>query len=199
MKKIMLHACCGPCSLEPIRMLKDEGFDPVICWANNNIQPASEYDLRLDTIRSWAAGEGIEIVELPYEAEDWERLVAPNGFDRPKRCRACYTLRLARTCKVAKQMGIQYISTTLAVSPYQLFDTCSEVLEKLAHAHGLTPVVRDYRDHYHKATQRSKDLGMYRQHYCGCRFSAAEAAIEKIERRNEIKLMKAKRKQQRIA
>ncbi len=199
MKKIMLHACCGPCSLEPIRMLKNEGFEPVICWANNNIQPASEYDLRLATIRNWADEEGIEIVELPYEAEDWERLVAPNGFNRDQRCRACYTLRLARTCKLAQDMGIEYVSTTLAVSPYQLFDTCSEVLEKLAHAHGLTPIIRDFRDHYNIATQRSKDLGMYRQHYCGCRFSAAEAAMEKLKRRDEIKALKAERKKQRIA
>ncbi len=191
MRKIMLHACCGPCSLEPIRMLQKEGFEPVICWANNNIQPASEYDLRLETILSWAQEEGIEVIELPYESEDWEKLVSPNGFDRPSRCRACYALRLSRTCKKAQELGIEYVSTTLAVSPYQLFDTCSEVLQKLAYAHGLTPVIRDFRDHYEIATQRSKDLGMYRQHYCGCRFSAAEAAMEKNERRRQIKAMKA--------
>ncbi len=195
MKKIMLHACCGPCSLEPIRMLKNEGFEPVICWANNNIQPADEYDLRLKTIREWALGEDIEIIELPYEAEDWERLVSSHGFNRENRCRACYTLRLSRTCKLAQDLGIEYVSTTLAVSPYQLFDTCSEVLEKLARAHGLNPVIRDFRDHYDLATQRSRELGMYRQHYCGCRFSAAEAAMQKIQRRNEIKAMKANKKQ----
>ncbi len=199
MKKIMLHACCGPCSLEPIRMLKDEGFEPIICWANNNIQPASEYDLRLDTIRAWAHEQDIQIVELPYEAQDWENLVSHHGFDREKRCRACYTLRLSRTCKLAQEMGIEYVSTTLAVSPYQLFDTCSEVLQKLACAHGLTPVVRDFRDHYQIATQRSKELGMYRQHYCGCRFSAVEAATDKLKRRDEIKALKAKNKQQCIA
>ncbi len=193
MKKLMLHACCGPCSLEPIRLLKNEGFDPVICWANNNIQPASEYDVRLSTIKTWAQNEGIEIIELPYESEAWEKTVAPFGFNREKRCRSCYTLRLSRTCELAQKLGIQYVSTTLAVSPYQLFDTCSEVLEKLAKAHGLTPVIRDYRDQYDIATKRSKDLGMYRQHYCGCRFSAAEAAIDKIKRRDEIKARKAQR------
>ncbi len=199
MKKLMLHACCGPCSLEPIRLLKDEGFEPVICWANNNIQPAEEYDVRLQTIREWAEAEGIELIELPYEAQDWERMVSPAGFEREKRCRACYALRLSRTCKLAREMGIEYVSTTLAVSPYQLFDTCTDVLEKLAHAHNLTPVVRDFREYYDNATQRSKELGMYRQHYCGCRFSAAEAAMEKYERRRQLKALKAQKKKQHIA
>ncbi len=199
MKKLMLHACCGPCSLEPIRLLKDEGFEPVICWANNNIQPAAEYDVRLQTIREWAEVEGIELIELPYEAQDWERMVSPAGFERDRRCRACYALRLSRTCKLAREMGIEYVSTTLAVSPYQLFDTCTDVLEKLAHAHNLTPVIRDFREYYDNATQRSKELGMYRQHYCGCRFSAAEAAMEKNERRRQLKALKAQKKKQHIA
>ena len=76
------------------------------------------------------------------------------------------------------------MSTTLAVSPYQLFDVCSEELLAIARAHGLKPVVREFRPHYPEATRRSRELGMYRQNYCGCRFSAAEAALERIERRD---------------
>ena len=182
--RILLHACCGPCSLEPVRLLREEGFEPVICWHNPNIQPVAEHDRRLGVLRAWAADEGLPVVELPYDPDSWERLVAPHGMDREARCRACYALRLAAACDAACELGIRQVSTTLAVSPYQLFDVCSEELLAIARAHGLKPVVRDFRPHYPEATRRSRELGMYRQNYCGCRFSAAEAALERIERRD---------------
>lgn len=95
---------------------------------------------------------------------------------------------------MAQKLGFSHISTTLVVSPYQLFDTCHDVLERLAQAHGLTMVWRDFRDWYPQATTRSRELGMYRQNYCGCRFSAAEAAIERHEARDARKAAKAGRR-----
>ena len=121
----------------------------------------------------------------------WERACAPAGFDRERRCRACYALRLAESCRVARELGFTHISTTLAVSPYQLFDACGETLRALASANGLTPVWRDFRPHYAEATRESRELGMYRQNYCGCRFSAAEAANERHAARDERKRTRA--------
>ena len=115
---------------------------------------------------------------------------APLGADRPRRCRACYALRLAEACRVAEERGFEYVGTTLAVSPYQLFDTCNDVLERLAEARGLTPVIRDFRPYYPEATRRSRELGMYRQNYCGCRFSAVEAAMDRARIRDERKAAK---------
>ncbi len=112
------------------------------------------------------------------DRERWETGVAPLGADRARRCRACYALRLAEACRVAQERGFEFVGTTLAVSPYQLFDTCNDVLERLAAARGLTPVIRDFRPYYPEATRRSRELGMYRQNYCGCRFSAVEAAMD---------------------
>lgn len=198
---LALHACCGPCSLEPVASLRDEGFEPVILWDNPNIQPVAEHDLRLATLLTWAdvagvavvrcergAGSGVNSALTPAEGrERWERVVAPHGFDRVPRCRACYTIRLDAACRVARELGFSHVSTTLAVSPYQLFEDCTEILERLAAANGLTPIVRDWRPLYPKATTESRELGMYRQNYCGCRFSAAEATIERHERRDERK------------
>ena len=193
---LLLHACCGPCSLEPLRLLREEGFEPAICWTNPNIQPLAEHDLRLRTLRDWAADVAhVEVIVAADDRDAWERAAAPHGFDRERRCRACYALRLAESCRVARERGFEYVSTTLAVSPYQLFETCNEVLVALAQHNGLTPVVRDFRPRYPEATRRSRELGMYRQNYCGCRFSAAEAAIERHERRDA---RKAKAKQPRM-
>ncbi len=188
---LLLHACCAPCSLEPVRLLADEGFVPTICWTNPNIQPAEERDRRLSELRRWCASEGIALIEAEEDTALWERAVAPVGvLDRERRCRACYGLRLAEACRVAEREGFDHVATTLAVSPYQLFDICSEVLERLCAARGLTPVIRDFRPWYPQATERSRELGMYRQKYCGCRFSAAEAALDRARIRDERRAAK---------
>lgn len=85
---------------------------------------------------------------------------------------------------MARREGFGHVATTLAVSPYQLFDVCNEVLGRLAAAQGLTPVIRDFRPWYPEATRKSRELGMYRQNYCGCRFSAAEAALDRARARD---------------
>lgn len=193
MRDLLLHACCGPCSLEPVLHLREEGFEPTICWTNPNIQPAAEHDRRLMTLLAWAESEGIPVIVAGCDRDVWERAAAPHAFRREPRCRACYALRLAETCRVARERGFSHVSTTLAVSPYQLFDTASDVLVRLAEANGLTPVVRDFRPWYPEATRRARELGMYRQNYCGCRFSAAEAAIERHALRDERRLAQATR------
>ena len=189
---LLLHACCGPCSLEPVRLFREEGFEPTILWSNPNIQPIAEHELRLETLLAWARDVAhVDVIVAGDDRDAWERLVAPALFDRERRCRACYALRLAELARVARERGFEHVSTTLAVSPYQLFDVCSEQLVALAHANGLTPVVRDFRPHYPDATRISRELGMYRQNYCGCRFSAAEAAIERHEARDARKAARA--------
>ena len=191
MTRLLLHACCAPCSLEPVRLLEEEGFEPTICWTNPNIQPVAEHDRRLNELRRWCADTGVPLIEAGCDRARWEAGVAPIGARaRMQRCRACYALRLAEACRVAQERGFAYIATTLAVSPYQLFDTCNDVLEKLAAAHGLTSVIRDFRPWYGEATRRSRELGMYRQNYCGCRFSAAEAALDRARIRDERRAAK---------
>ena len=188
---ILLHACCGPCSIEPVKLLRDEGFEPVVCWSNPNIQPVAEHDHRLRTLESWARDVAhVEVIVAGDDRDAWERLVAPHGFDREARCRACYALRLSEACRVARERGIDHVSTTLAVSPYQLFDTCGRVLDGLCRANGLVSVWRDFRPLYPEATHVSRELGMYRQNYCGCRFSAAEAAVERHAARDARKAAK---------
>lgn len=191
---LLLHACCAPCSLEPVRLLREEGFEPTICWVNPNIQPAAEHERRLEELRRWCAAGQIELIEAGEDYDSWERGVAPIGArDRERRCRACYGLRLAEACRVAAERGFEHVGTTLAVSPYQLFETCNEVLERFCASRGLTPVIRDFRPYYPEATRRSRELGMYRQNYCGCRFSAAEAALDRARIRDERKAARRSR------
>ena len=77
--RILLHACCGPCSLAPARILRERGQEPVIFYANSNIAPAREYAHRLDTLRTWAASIGVSVAEGAYDPAAWEHAVGSLG------------------------------------------------------------------------------------------------------------------------
>lgn len=184
--KLLLHACCGPCSLEPVRLLQDAGHDITVCFANSNIQPHAEYEHRLDTLRTWALEAHIPVVDLPYNKDAWAAgpgAIGESGAPRENRCRACYAMRLEEAAIYAETHGFEALSTTLAVSPYQFTEACQEELEAAATRHGLTCVWEDFRPYYPQATRRSRDLGMYRQNYCGCLYSKAEAEEERAQRK----------------
>ena len=128
---LLLHACCGPCSLEPLRLLREEGFEPTICWTNPNIQPVAEHDLRLETLQAWARDVAhVKVIVAGDDREKWERGVAPHGFDREARCRACYALRLAESCRVAKEQGFTHICPRA----YAYLEGLSSVLPYSYHA-----------------------------------------------------------------
>lgn len=199
--KLLLHACCGPCSLEPTRILAADGFDITIYYANSNIEPPDEYDHRERTTEDWTRDEGIPFVQGAYDVRAWEETagrigdaaLADAGGDpltvdparREARCRACYRLRFEEAARYAAAHGFGRLGTTLSVSPYQYTEVIREELERAAAAAGVEPVFRDFRPNYPEATRRSRELGMYRQNYCGCRISKAEAEAERAERREE--------------
>lgn len=215
---ILLHACCGPCSLEPVRVLREQGFVPSILYANDNIHPKEEYEHRLDTLRTWAMQDGIEVAEVPYDAAVWEEAVGPVAEEvrerfgvvldtedpetdaaaaRRTRCRLCYRMRFEQAARWAREHGYVVLGTTLSVSPYQYTDIIREELERTAAAAGLEAHFEDYRPHYDEATRRSRELGMYRQGFCGCRFSEEESHIQYEQRAAERAAAKAARAKER--
>lgn len=228
--KLLLHACCGPCSMEPVRLTRESGVEPVIYYANSNIHPDEEYARRLETLSFWAKDEALEVIEGPYDPTSWEAVVgrigdaahakhgviiheadnaalvgagqgdaagAENSTDasaaeqsRQTRCRACYRMRFEETARYAAEHGFSSIGTTLSVSPYQYTAIIREELERAAHAAGVSACFVDYRPYYDKATQRSREAGMYRQNYCACRFSEEEARVERDMRKQARKAAK---------
>lgn len=188
--RVLLHACCGPCLLEPYDVLSADA-EVTVCYANPNIAPAAEYERRRDTLLAYAGDEGIEVVELPYEPERWAVAVAGTEGDRAARCRACYELRIGMAAAEAAARGYDAVATTLAVSPYQDPGVIREAGEAACSTAGVRFIAADFRDRYTDATRRSRELGMYRQNYCGCLPSEAEAAAEREERRAARKVARA--------
>ena len=182
--KTFLHACCGPCSLEPVRLLAAQGHELTIGYMNSNIQPREEYEHRLNTLLDWARDEGIPVIEGDWDPAAWVAAVgSPDtwGEAHIERCRRCYRMRLQAAASFAADHGYEALSTTLAVSPYQFTEVIHEELEAAAAAHGLAVVFEDFRPYYPEATRRSRALGMYRQNFCGCGPSKVEAAAEREE------------------
>lgn len=187
--KLLLHACCGPCSLEPTRLLAEAGHDISIFYSNSNIAPDDEYTHRLETLKSWAESEGINVIEDKYCPAEWESSAGAVGAAKPgsdkrkARCRACYRLRLEKAAQYAVNNGFEAIGTTLSVSPYQYTDVIEEETNRAASKAGIQAVFQDFRPYYDEATRRSRALGMYRQNYCGCLYSRDEAEVERAERK----------------
>jgi len=181
--RLALHACCGPCLLEPYDALAAEADEAVVVYFNPNIHPAEEYERRRDTLAEYASASGIAVIELPYDPAAWLLAVAPHARDREARCRACYRLRLGEVARWAAENGYDSVSTTLTVSPYQNAEAIAEEGERAASAAGIAFVRRDFRERYPEATRRSRELEMYRQNYCGCLLSDLEAREERAARR----------------
>lgn len=205
--KLLLHACCGPCSMEPVRLLRERGIEPHIHYANSNIAPADEYDRRLNTIAEWVEAEGICFSEGAYAPDVWEREVANRNLGakseeanaRAERCRACYRMRFEESAEYARENGFDALGTTLSVSPYQYTDIIREELERACEHVGIDCFFEDYSPHYSEATRRSKAAGMYRQDYCGCLLSKVEADAQRAERKASRDAQKAQRAKMREA
>ncbi len=192
--RMLLHACCGPCSIEPMRIFDEEDIEYEICYANSNIHPIQEYDLRCTVLKEYATLHNIIVHEGDYDPILWEKQVGCYGAERSVRCRACYRLRFEETAQMAVELGFDAISTTLTISPYQFTAIIGEELERAARQRGLKALFRDFRPYYSAATQASRDVGMYRQNYCGCHISILEAENERAIRRETRKRMKMERR-----
>ncbi len=188
--KIVLHACCGPCSTVPLSDYLEEGHEVCIYFANSNIHPESEYLRRRDTIARFAEEIGVEFVEGPYSINRWMDAIGECRGYGVERCSRCYRLRFEETAEFAEGRGADAMATSLTISPYQFADAINVELIKAAEGHGLAALTADYRQRYSESVQRSRDAGMYRQNYCGCMYSLVEAQEQRNEARAARKAAK---------
>jgi len=89
------------------------------------------------------------------------------------RCFLCYRLRLEDTAKLAKKLGFDYFTTTLSISPYKNSKVLNEIGEDLANRYDIKYLYADFKkkDGYKRSIELSKIYGLYRQDYCGCKYS----------------------------
>lgn len=170
--KILLHICCAPCSIYPVQELKEKGMDVYGYFYNPNIHPFTEFEKRRATLEKYANDIDLPVIyDNDYQLEEFLQRVVYRETDR---CQFCYAMRLEQAAKVARKGRFDYLSTTLLVSPYQKHDMIKEIGASMGNKYNIPFYYADFRAGYREGAARSRDLGMYRQQYCGCIYSEKE-------------------------
>lgn len=172
--KILLHACCAPCSVSVVEWLKGAGFEPSIFWFNPNIHPFTEFKMRKQTLEQFAKSQNLEFINGGHY--DFKKfLLLLNGeFKFKTRCQSCYAARLRATVEFAKKNSFKIFSTTLLVSPYQDHEQIVSLAESFANSFKLKFLYFDFRQFFRQGQQKAREMGLYMQKYCGCVFSEEE-------------------------
>ncbi len=173
--RILIHTCCAICSGYPISYLKDMDYLVSAYFYNPNIYPDTEYQRRLEAERTLCKYLECDLVEAPYSPDEFFQ--AARGLElepeKGKRCDKCFELRLRKTAEYAKQNGIKKITTSIVISPHKNYQKICQIGEAVAKEYDLEYVAIDFKkkDGFLKTNKLSKELGLYRQNYCGCKFS----------------------------
>lgn len=175
---LLLQCCCAPCSSAVLERLK-EHFRLKIYFYNPNIYPQEEYEKRLGEFEkllfSPRFAEKIEIVPSEYSQGDFENAI--KGYEKEKeggaRCEKCFRLRLFETAKKAKETGADYFCTTLTVSPHKNAELLNKIGEEAEKEYGVKFLRSDFKkkEGYKRSIELSNELNLYRQNYCGCKYS----------------------------
>ncbi|MBR4178130.1 MAG: epoxyqueuosine reductase QueH [Bacilli bacterium] len=180
-KRLLLHSCCAPCSSHVISFLTNY-FDITILYYNPNISPIEEYNKRKEEqirlIKEIDKTNKIDIIDCDYDNNIYEKSI--KGYEkcpeRGDRCTICFNLRLDKTAKVAKENNYDYFCSTLTVSPYKNSILINEIGKKMEEKYSIKWLYSDFKkdNGYKHSIELSKKYNLYRQNYCGCKYSVRE-------------------------
>lgn len=183
---LLLHSCCAPCSSYCLEYLA-EYFSITVFYYNPNIDSKEEYQKRaLEQQRLIAAlpvKHPISFLLGEYEQQRFYDTV--RGHEQEKeggeRCFLCYELRLREAAERAKELNMDYFTTTLSISPLKNAEKLNEIGERLAEEYGVAYLYSDFKkkNGYKRSVELSAEYGMYRQDYCGCVFSKKQREEER--------------------
>ena len=175
--RILLHACCAPCSGAIVECLVERGYRPVIFYSNSNIFPQEEYEHRLDECVRYAGKWGVEMVEDVYDHADWGHCAEglENEPERGGRCLQCFKYRLLRAARYAAANGFPVLTTTLASSRWKSLEQVNQAgYWACSQVEGVTWWPQNWRKGglQERRNQILKEQNFYNQLYCGCEYSA---------------------------
>ena len=189
-KKVLLHSCCAPCSSYCMEYLRDY-FDITVFYYNPNITEQTEYEKRVEEqkrlilLYNKESEHTIQFAEGEYDPSRFFATVKglENCKEGRERCFACYAMRLRMSAKKAKELGMDYFTTTLTISPLKNAEKINEIGQQIAAKEGIAFLPCDFKKNngYLRSIQLSKQYNLYRQNYCGCTFSKSSRNEEKPE------------------
>lgn len=174
--KLLLHACCAPCSGAILESLVRDGADVTIFYSNANIFPVEEYEHRRDECRRYAESFGVAFVEDPWRHDEWLEAVKglENEPERGSRCTNCFRFRLLSTARYAHDNGFDTIATTLASSRWKNLEQVDGAGEwACAQVEDVVFWAKNWRKGglQERRNQIIKEQNFYNQTWCGCEFS----------------------------
>ena len=174
--KVLLHACCAPCSSAIVECLMNNDIRPVIFYSNSNIYPFEEYEHRLNECLRYAKKWGLEIVDDVYDHKAWGGCAVglENEPERGSRCLQCFKFRLLRAAQYASAHGFEVLTTTLASSRWKSLDQVNEAGRwACAQVPGVVWWDQNWRKGglQERRNQIIKEEDFYNQLYCGCEYS----------------------------
>ena len=175
---LLLHSCCAPCSSYVISYLTNY-FNITILYYNPNISPIEEYEKRkqeqIKLINELKTTNRLNIIDCDYDNDIYEQTIKglENELEGGKRCHKCFQLRLEKTAQIAKENNYDYFSTTLTVSPYKNATILNEIGINIQDKYNIKWLYSNFKkkDGYKKSIELSKKYNLYRQNYCGCKYS----------------------------
>lgn len=163
--KLLLHSCCGPCSVYPVKILQEKGYDICSLFYNPNIHPIDEFIRRKEAFEKFMNLKNIPFtVSSEFMQEKWENY----NNENVSRCEMCYRIRLEKAVEFAKDKGFDAFTTSLLVSPYQKHNLIKEISEQLAQEYGIEFAYIDFRPGFREGQRGAREAGLYMQKYCGC-------------------------------
>lgn len=173
--RLLLHSCCAPCSSACLERLK-EYFAVTVLYYNPNIDEDAEYQKRKEEqIRLLQETGWADFLDCDHDAASFISATAgmEDAPERGARCYVCYQLRLEKTAEIAAKNGFLWFATTLTLSPYKNADWLNEIGAKVGGRYALNYLFSDFKKKggYLRSIQLSKEYGLYRQDFCGCKFS----------------------------
>ncbi|MBO4434820.1 MAG: epoxyqueuosine reductase QueH [Bacteroidales bacterium] len=188
--RILLHACCAPCSGAIVEYLVQHGCRPTVFYSNSNITPREEYDIRLNECIRYAKAYDLEIIADDYDHDAWSACAIglENEPERGARCLQCFRFRLLRAAQYAATHGFDILTTTLASSRWKSLEQVNEAgswaCEQVNACHAEPPAavisptrVTWWPQNWRKGglqERRSeiiREQNFYNQLFCGCEYS----------------------------
>lgn len=175
---LFLHACCAPCSSYVLEYLSHY-FRIIVYYYNPNITPQSEYRKRVDELKRFISDAGYEnlvsFLEGPYDPADFDKIAKgyEDAPERGPRCYRCYELRMREAAREAVRHHADFFTTTLSISPHKNAEWINEIGQRLAQEYGVPHLPNDFKKNngFKRSIELAAEYGLYRQNYCGCRFS----------------------------
>ena len=184
---LLLHACCAPCSSYVLEYLSSY-FDITILYYNPNIYPPKEYSRRLAELEKFlttfppAVKNHVNLVKTSYIPQEYDDAVQikkdptlAEEHERGERCRRCYLFRMKKAYEYAFEHCFDWFTTTLSISPFKDAEKINEIGNSLQQQTGPRFLTSDFKKNsgFLRSLQLSAEYGLYRQQYCGCRYSLA--------------------------